>query len=278
MKKALNSTCDVHLADEKNHRARSSVGAIGNYGYRARTYHLEQCDDHDFEFYRSLLDQAPGPTLVVPCGVGRLLPIFLDRPMTHFMDLEVEMVRILKERLEAAGGDSGNALIGNILELPGERYANIVVQAEAIQMFDPTEIGLVLSSIHGALIPGGIAIIDMATFLSGYGVPSYFDIRRKDSERWLSWEKSLGGDSVMRRYVSHTRRRNFIDFDFEYVNLKEGMEIERQQASVKLWLYDDSQFRKYCDGAGLLVDAVWRGYSRRQACDGARLIYKVCKR
>lgn len=277
MQKSLNSSCGAHLNGEQNYHAPSSVEAMGNYGCRAKTYHLEQCDDRDFEFYRSQLDNAPGPTLIVPCGVGRLLPVFLDRPMTYFMDLEVEMVRILKERLEDIGRDAGNVLVGDILELPKERYANIVVQAEAIQMFDPTRIGQVLSSIHGALTQEGMAIIDMATFLPGHGAPSYFDVRRKNSERWLSWEKSLDRDSMLQRYVSHTRRQNFIDFDFEYVNLKGGMEIERCRASVKLWLYDDSQFRKYCDDAGLHVDAVWFGYSRGQALDGARLIYKVCK-
>ncbi|MBP0714302.1 class I SAM-dependent methyltransferase [Burkholderia sola] len=279
MKEALNPSCGSHSVGEQNTHVLSSFEAKGNYnyGYRAKTYHLEQCDDRDFEFYRSQLDNSPGPTLIVPCGVGRLLPLFLDRPMTYYMDLEVEMVRILKERLVVVGRDSGNALVGDMLALPRERYTNIVVQAEAIQMFDPTKIGLALSSIRGALMPGGIALIDMATFLPGNGAPSYFDVRRKDSEKWLSWEKSLGGDSVMRRYVSHTRRRDFIDFDFEYVNLKKGIEIERRWANVKLWLYDDFQFRKYCDGAGLRVDVAWRGYSQGQTPNGARLIYRVCK-
>jgi len=251
---------------------------MGNYEFRAQLYHLEQCNDSDYSFYRTRLEGAAGSVLIVPCGIGRLRPIFLNRPQTFFMDIEPEMINILREKMENAGEDPACALVGDIRQLPESLYDTIIVPAEAIQMFDPTALQVVLLSIRRALRPAGFAVIDLATFELGCGTPSYFDARKTNGEKWLSWERRIPHRSMVKRYVHHFVANNFIHFLFKYLIEDEVSGcIEYQDAQVRLWRYTDEEFRASCATARLRIESSWNSYLPGPASDATRLIYEVCR-
>ena len=117
----------------------------------------------DFDFWRQLLEQSPGPALDVGCGTGRLLvPMLLAGLEVDGLDISPDLLAICQTNLEREGLHTRlyeQAM--QELDLP-QRYQSILVPCQAFFLVvDRTEAIETLDRFYRHLKPGGMLAFNL---------------------------------------------------------------------------------------------------------------------
>lgn len=249
------------------------------YDQRAEFYHLEQDGQHDFEFYQRQARKHRGPSLIIPCGAGRLLGALGNLNNIVYADLEPQMIEQVRRHLVQRGKAISDAQIINLLSIEvasEQKFEMIIIPAEAIQMFAEDDVRCILQNLAALLSPTGCILLDIAHFRStpqsSTEAPSYYD-ETQNGQQWLSWERQ-NGDSIISRYITHQEQHSFIEFTFDYVIIR-AAETTNHRAKLKLWRHSEETIRTACLCTPLEITEKFNGYSEQEIRESQRTIIKL---
>lgn len=253
-----------------------------DYQWRAQYYQIEEEDLGDLAFYTKLLLETEGPTLVVPAGAGRLLPLAQSRLDLSFCDREPAMVQVTRSRLSSMGLPKHLAFVGDIFCLrPLISYGAVVVPAESTQMFGPKLLPQMLTGLRAALKPSGSLVLDLATFdparCGDPEAPRYFRPVFLEGTTWKQWRRQAPDGSWVTRHVAHRDYRTHIDFTFTYTVESPWKSLMIRKSSLSLWRYDQAELMKLASDAGFECKPCETSYAAQGNNRGPRLIATLKK-
>lgn len=210
------------------------------YARRAQFYRVEFCEKRDISFYLSQVQEGITKVLEIPCGAGRLT-LELARKAGHVtaVDIEPRMLESLQIHLNASGlSEKVQCLLGNMTNIQfGPIFDLIIVPSEALQLVPKQEGKLVLACLAQNLKPGGLLIVDTATFSElQAGNPDYFD-PATIGRAWINqWTRSLPGEGTLNRSVRASKDSEKIIFEFLY-KLADDISNSVHEFSERMTLY-----------------------------------------
>jgi hypothetical protein len=253
-----------------------------DYRWRAQYYQVEEENLGDLAYYTQWLIGAEGPTLVIPAGAGRLLPLAQLRPDMFFCDREPAMVQMARSRLSGLGLSEQLVFQGDIFSLPTNvSYAAIVVPAESTQMFDPELLPQMLAALRAALKHAGSLVLDLATFdplrCDDPEAPRYFRPDFPEGTSWKQWCRQAQDGSWVTRQVAHRDYGTHIDFTFTYTVESPKTPLALRKSNLRLWRYDQEQLINLAGEAGFECELCETSYATQQKNQGPRLIVTLKK-
>ncbi|MHB0877230.1 MAG: class I SAM-dependent methyltransferase [Anaerolineae bacterium] len=149
----------------------------------------------DVEFYAELAEESAGTVIEVGCGTGRLLLPLAEAGHTVF-GVDVSRQMLLRARRRLAGFDSAarvRLLQGDVRQLP-VRDARLAVMAlnTFCHFTRPEEQHEALTSVRGALSPGGILALDVPNPHAEFdarpdGVPTLEAVHESEDTTVYEW-------------------------------------------------------------------------------------------
>ena len=139
---------------------------MSDYGPIARLYDAEHADlASDVELYRNFALRCDGAVLELGCGSGRVtVPLAQAGLSVTGMDLAPEMLELARERARSAGVtelillEEGDV---RMLSLPARFSLAIFPLNGFLHLLTARDQLDALASIHRALLPGGLLIVDL---------------------------------------------------------------------------------------------------------------------
>ena len=134
--------------------------------YAARTATLPVVEG-DFEFYLGLARQAPGPTLELGCGTGRLvIPLAREAISITGLDMSESMLDVAEDALSHEPEDvqaRATFVEGNMTNFNmDEQFGLVFIAFRSFMMLDSAEKQRAcLECVHRHLLPGGTLAIDI---------------------------------------------------------------------------------------------------------------------
>jgi 2-polyprenyl-3-methyl-5-hydroxy-6-metoxy-1,4-benzoquinol methylase len=217
------------------------------YRRRAQFYRVEFCESRDIEFYLANIQENKTEVLEIPCGAGRLTAE-LARRAKHVtaVDIEPHMLESLQNHLNAIGlNEKVSCLLGDMTKIQlGPIFDLIIVPSEALQLVPKTVGKTVLACLTKNLKPGGLLIVDTATFnCRKAGDPDYFDPATIGATWINQWTRPLPGAGTLNRSVRTLKDYEKVVFEFLYKLSEDGSVSEQQfTETMTLYLYERQWF------------------------------------
>lgn len=212
---------------------------MSGYRARARYYDLEFDTHEDFSLIGAIVPQS-GLVLDIPCGTGRLLPLYESIDNSVLMvDIESAMTAGCRERIDRMGMQGRvEVLTADMRSLRlAQRAATVLVAHGGLQMLRSGEdVDRALHSLANCVGPGGLMYVDVA---DPWGVdPSL----RSRLAPFMALEeingvqvKSAGGLTMTRTWFSHVAEREWrVEFSYSVSN-SSGAKIDEYEAT-SIWL------------------------------------------
>lgn len=251
------------------------------YADRAATYDLEYDEDSDAAFLSTLVTPETRSVLEIPCGAGNNT-VRLARPGLRLVavDLEPAMIARVRERIDGSARFADVVpVVGDMTDLQlAECFDLIVVQREAFQLIPRDRAAAALSRLRRHLAPGGILMIDLASFAPCpaeelHLQPHYFDPRAPQGRVIEEWTKTFPTDEVITRSRLQHRSRESVQITYDYHVRRPGGDEELRRVDLELTLYSRAAFTELVQAAGLRAIHCYRDYERSAYRDGsARMI------
>lgn len=197
---------------------------VGDYATRADHYLSEFNTRLDFDVVGGLLLSNHGPVLDIPCGAGRLLPLYAKLRVSDLclVDIENAMVQVCRREAARLGFNSTCRVFQGDLRQWRMRshFGLIVVPRGGLQMLGRMgEVRKAMANLQSGLSPGGLVYVDVHDPWSAFGEPSDTlpSFMRFTDRRSLSGvsEYHDGPVRITRRYESKLNEDS-LDVQFEY--------------------------------------------------------------
>lgn len=208
---------------------------MNDYSKRSQYYRSEFKTDDDFNLIEWLLTKTNGPLAEMPCGSGRLLPIYKKHTgRVYMVDREPSMIEQLKLNNP---GDTIIPIVGDIKEWqPSEPLSLILFPRGGIQLLgNIAEFSTCLRNVNENLQPSGWLYIDIANpwnfSPSTYSIlPNFMRFDYTGSLSGVSEIEITNGKLIRQFQSSISDSRIVVDFTY---NIKEGEMPEREHFTGK---------------------------------------------
>ena len=250
------------------------------YKERARIYEYESTETEDHDFILSLaLQNDVSSILEVFSGVGRnVLKLSETGKEISAVDLEPNMIEVLKKKAELNSLVNVNAFVGDVRTFYlSKKFDLIIIPREAFQMLLSQEDRLkALINLSEHLSSTGTLMLDLANFYRknigcNESLITYYAPGIEDGTIVKDWTKKIDNGYKLTRYHSqNTKKDNYIKFQFFYI-LKNGLrQCKKFSSNVELYKIDLNEVLELLKAAGLTVDIVYGDYNKTNFNNNSR--------
>jgi SAM-dependent methyltransferase len=242
----------------------------------ARYYDAENADKtDDIDFYKELLEDAPGPVLEVGCGSGRVvLPLARDGFTVHGIDNDAAMLARARKRVDMQPDTYPNLTLqaGDVLtdEIPGGPFAFVLLSYNMLMHFhqQPQQIRL-LERLRAVAADEALLVLDLPNAGEMFATPDSDAITlertfiepetghmvmqqavsvldRATQLMRVTWiYDEITGDGMLKRTVAPTLFRYFFPYEVQLLLDRCGWAVDT--------LYGDTDGSPFEDGAPRMI-------------------------
>lgn len=242
----------------------------GNYKKRAINYKKEFNTKEDFKVIKFLLNKTKGRVLDIPCGAGRLLPLYKNFPKDVILvDKESKMINKCRTEIQKEGlSKKIKAYQGNIKSWTCNKKFNLIlVPRGGLQLLpNKNQIKQALKNLKTQLNPNGEIYIDLhlpwGSNKKEASLPSFMQFNKDSFCKGVEKYQLPNKRTLVRKYKSF-KKDKFIKAKFEYVEKNNKGEVVRQYEAKNSWTkITINDIFQMSDELGLTFLHLWGDYSR----------------
>lgn len=253
---------------------------MNNYSSRAEYYQYEFGTDEDFQVVGTLLKHSEKAMAEIPCGSGRLLPLYQQiKRRVWMIDLERNMVKKCEERIEQANLQSRvRAVCDDMMQWQSpEKLQLIIMPRGGIQLLaNIDEVRQTLVNLSESIAPEGLLYLDIACpWTAGkdtHLLPEFMRFGQNNNIKGKEVFPMSEGE-VLTRYFEAIMKQDAVIAKFSF-SVGEVKETKRTYSADYRWIKIDSEYLLHTLGElgyvsiQLYGDYLLKEYSK----DSARLL------